>query len=91
MKSKGFVIAKGDRSRYTVVDNRGEIYNLVRQLPKVVRQKEVHQRLGNHFSALPYAKEIQERSRILRLKKQKSVLKRMQKIKQRHDGKELER
>ncbi|MEZ4849729.1 MAG: hypothetical protein R3B93_14175 [Bacteroidia bacterium] len=91
MRVKGFVIAKGDRSRYPVVDNRGEVYNLTRQLPKVVRQKEVHLRLENHFSALPYAKEIQERRRILRLEKQKSVQKRMKRIKKRDNEKELER
>ena len=74
-----------------MVDNRGEVYNLTRQLPKVVRQKEVHLRLENHFPNLPKTKKIQEKNRILRLRRQKNVLKRIKRIKERDNGKKLER
>ena len=53
IKDHQYIVAQGDRSRYVLVDRNGEIYNLVRQLPKLVKQKDVHARFGGLYQSFP--------------------------------------
>lgn len=60
MQAHGYVIAKGNKARIIAVDREGEPFNLTRQLPKLVKAKEVRERLaGLDLPTLEQAQEMQ--------------------------------
>lgn len=61
LQSAGYVVVQGDRCRYALIDREGEVYNLTRELPKLIKQKDVHARLGELYQDLPTLAEEKER------------------------------
>lgn len=58
LKKVGYTLTQGDRCRYAVVDTDGTVYNLVRQLPKVVKLAQVEERLELHYHELASIAEV---------------------------------
>lgn len=46
VRGLGYGVAKGDRSAFVLIDHDGKVYNLVRELPKMVKTKDVRMRFG---------------------------------------------
>ncbi|MEM6829745.1 MAG: AAA family ATPase [Bacteroidota bacterium] len=46
LQEKGYTIAKGERCKYALIDPKGQVCNLVRQLPKTINHKHVAERVG---------------------------------------------
>ena len=61
VRAAGYDIAKGERSRFILVDKDGQPYNLVRDLPKVVRAKDVRSRFGDYYQELSSFEEAKEK------------------------------
>lgn len=59
IRAAGYEVAKGERSRFVLLDRDGQPYNLVRELPKEVKAKAVTKRfegLENEFLSVEEAK-----------------------------------
>jgi hypothetical protein len=61
VRAAGYDIAKGERSRFILVDKDGQPYNLVRDLPKVVRAKDVRSRFGDYYQELSSFEETKKK------------------------------
>ncbi len=70
----GFTLAKGDKRGFVLVDGKGKIYSLSRQL-KGQRAKDISERLQN-IQGLSNAKELQEKRKLLDNSKDEKPLKR---------------
>lgn len=90
LKKSGYTLAQGNKCRYLLFDSDGEHYNLVRQLPKLVKQKDVHARLGQHYQTLPQSKVYIDKSKAHKRKK-RLLEKQKRRIKQKRKGKYLSR
>lgn len=66
IQAAGYEFAQGDKARIVIVDRDGEVFNLVRQLPKLVRVKELRERLDDLALDLPSVKQVQERQNLAR-------------------------
>lgn len=53
LRNQGYEIAKGDSCRFALIDPKGRVCNLVRQLPKTIKTKHVRERLGDLERDLP--------------------------------------
>ena len=61
VEAAGYILARGDKARILVVDRDGEPYNLVRQVPKIVRTKAVREKFaGITFPTYEEAKIMQQ-------------------------------
>lgn len=59
-QEQGYIIAQGDRARIVAVDRDGEPFGLARQLPKLVKAKDVRERLaGIDLPSFAKAQELQ--------------------------------
>lgn len=52
LREKGYEVAKGDRSKFALVDAHGHVSNLVRDLPKTIKTKDVMAHFGEEYAAL---------------------------------------
>ena len=91
LEQQGFEVVQGERCKYALIDQDGNIYNLTRQLPKLVKQKQVHKRLGHQYDELPTLEEAkqrqQERKKKPRQIQQEKVTKRINRLKKKSRGK----
>lgn len=46
LQENGYAVAKGERCKYALIDPKGQVCNLVRQLPKTINYKKVSERVG---------------------------------------------
>ena len=61
VQAEGYDIAKGDRCRFAVLDGKGNTFNLVRDLPKTIKTKQVKERFGEYYDQLLSVQETLER------------------------------
>ncbi|MEO0330664.1 MAG: relaxase/mobilization nuclease domain-containing protein [Bacteroidota bacterium] len=76
-QQQGYIIAQGERCRYALVERDGTVHNLVRQLPTMVKLRQVEQRLQLHYHELPSIAEAKQK---LRLDQEKVHLKKQQQL-----------
>ncbi|MEM7368711.1 MAG: relaxase/mobilization nuclease domain-containing protein [Bacteroidota bacterium] len=60
LRLRGFDLIQGDRCKYALIDRAGEVYNLVRELPKQVKLKDVDGKLQEHYKSLQTLQEATE-------------------------------
>lgn len=61
VRGAGYEVAKGDRSAFVLIDHDGKAYNLARELPKLVKTKDVRMRFGDiELSSIEEAKKRRE-------------------------------
>lgn len=61
VRSAGYEVAKGDRSAFVLIDHDGKSYNLARELPKLVKTKDIRMRFGElELSSIEEAKKQRE-------------------------------
>lgn len=53
LRKNGYEVAKGERCRFALIDPKGNVSNLVRQLPRTVKTKDVRVRAGELEQQLP--------------------------------------
>lgn len=83
LAKRGLTLAQGERCRYVVVDQKGNVSNLVRQLPKAVRLKQVEVKMGVLYHTLPtldIAKNHQRQSKRYRIDEQVQRIKRKKQV-----------
>ena len=79
LEEKGYALAKGDRSKFALIDRHGNISNLVRDLPKVIKTKEVMARFGEEYKLLSSVEKAKEQINLRNKRKSKELSKRGQK------------
>ena len=64
VRGAGYEVAKGDRSAFVLIDHDGKAYNLARELPKLVKTKDVRMRFGDiELSSIAEVKELRSYDR----------------------------
>ena len=61
LQEKGYVVAKGDRSKFALIDRHGNVSNLVRDLPKTIRTKDVMTWFGEDYERLQNVEQAKEK------------------------------
>ena len=60
LKAAGYDVVKGERCKFGIIDPHGKVHNLVRDLPKLVKAKDVTKRLGQIYDDLPTVRDIKK-------------------------------
>lgn len=60
VRSAGYDVAQGERSRFVLIDHEGNTFNLTRDLPRLVKVKEVRERFGDLYRNLLSVGDAQE-------------------------------
>ena len=61
LKNAGYDVVKGDGCKFGIMDRKGHVHNLVRDLPKPVKVKHVMERFGPEYDKLPSVEQARER------------------------------
>ncbi|MEL7121253.1 MAG: relaxase/mobilization nuclease domain-containing protein [Bacteroidota bacterium] len=61
LRNNGYEIAKGDKSKFVLVTQEGQTFNLVRDLPRLVKTKDVQARFGELAKSLPTVTQAKKR------------------------------